>query len=114
MLNQIKALLRGGGLTVYDSAEKLGECRAPYVVAYDQGFEAQPGTKGMLGKHVYEVVCMVPYTDVEGLPRLEARVRALLQNVSGLRLASTGGTGIEQTYQARAVAITYTTSERAC
>ncbi len=113
MLNQIKALLRGSGLTVYDSAEKIGECRAPYVVAYDHGFEAQPGTKGLLGKHVYEVVCLTPYADVDGLPRLEARVRQALLDVSGLRLASTGGTGVEQTYQARAVALTYTISERA-
>lgn len=50
---------------------------------------------------------------MDGLPRLEARVRQALLDVSGLRLASTGGTGVEQTYQARAVALTYTISERA-
>lgn len=113
MLGRIKALLRDGGLTVYDSAEKVGECKAPYVVAYDHGFEAQAGTKGMLGKHVYEVVCLTPYADVDGLPQLESRVRSLLADVDGLRLSATGGTGIEQTYQARAVAITYTVCERA-
>lgn len=112
MLDQIKDTLRLGSLTVYDSAEKIDICKAPYVVCYDHGVEAQPGTKGMLGKHIYEVVCLVPYTDVSGLPALEGRVRGLLREVPGLRFTASGGTGVEQTYQARALALTYTTCER--
>ena len=77
MLDTIKASLRASGLTVYDSAEKIGECRAPYVVCYDAGVEVTPKTKGMLGQQIYEVVCLVPYGDVEGLPALEKRVREL-------------------------------------
>ena len=112
MINQIKNTLRADGLTVYDSAEEIGTCKAPYVVCYDHGVEAQPGTKGLLGKHIYEVVCLVPYTDVSGLPALEGRVRGLLREVPGLRFTASGGTGVKQTYQARALALTYTTSER--
>lgn len=112
MLDQIKDALRADGLTVYDSAEEIGACKAPYVVCYDHGVEAQAGTKGLLGKHIYEVVCLVPYTDVSGLPALESRVRGLLREITGLRFSSSTGTGVEQTYQARALALTYTTTER--
>lgn len=112
MLETIKEALRNAGLTVYDSAEEIGSCKAPYVVCYDHGAEAQAGTKGMLGKHVYEVVCLVPYTDVSGLPQLESQVRSLLRGVNGLRFVASSGTGVEQTFQARATALTYQVAER--
>ena len=40
MLEAIKEKLRAAGLTVYDFAEKIGTCKAPYVVVYDSGVEA--------------------------------------------------------------------------
>lgn len=107
MLDTIKASLRASGLTVYDSAEKVGECRAPYVVCYDAGVEVTPKTKGMLGQQIYEVVCLVPYGDVEGLPALEKQVREILRDIPGLHQTSSAGTGIEQTFQARASALRY-------
>lgn len=48
MLEAIKEKLRAAGLTVYDFAEKIGTCKAPYVVVYDSGVEVTPGTKGMV------------------------------------------------------------------
>lgn len=107
MLDTIKASLRASGLTVYDSAEKVGECRAPYVVCYDAGVEVAPKTKGMLGQQVYEVVCLTPYGDVDGLPALEKQVREILRDIPGLHQTSSAGTGIEQTFQARAIALRY-------
>lgn len=107
MLDTIKASLRASGLTVYDSAEKVGECRAPYVVCYDAGVEVAPKTKGMLGQQVYEVVCLTPYGDVDGLPALEKQVREILRDIPGLHQTSSAGTGIEQTFQARASALRY-------
>lgn len=112
MLEAIKTGLRDSGLTVYDFAEKIGVCKAPYVVVYDGGVEVIPGTKGMYGRHTYEVVCLTPYTDVSGLAHLEARVRRIMSAFRQLRLSSTGGTGVEQNYQARAVSLVYTSAER--
>lgn len=112
MLETIKAALRKVGLTVYDSAEKIGECRAPYVVCYDAGVEITPGTKGMLGQQLYEVVCLTPYTDTEGLPRLEKQARAALRGIPGLHQYSSAGTGIEQSFQARACALRYAIPRR--
>jgi hypothetical protein len=114
MLDIIKDRLRADGLTCYDAAEKIGECRAPYVICYDGGLEVQPGTKGMLGRHSYEVVCLTPFDQVDALPRREARARALLRAIPGLTLSSTGGTGVEQTFKARAVSMVYYTTERIC
>lgn len=108
MLDTIKAALRGAGLTVYDAAEKINECRAPYVVAYDHGVSEQPGTKGLLGRRVYEIVALVPYADTDGLPKLEKQVRETLRGIPSLRFSSSGGTGVEETFKARACALTYT------
>ena len=94
MLEAIKEKLRAAGLTVYDFAEKIGTC------------------KGMYGRHTYEVACLTPYTDVDGLAALERRVRQAMQALPGLRLSSSGGTGVEQTYQARAMSLAYVSTER--
>lgn len=112
MLEAIKEKLRAAGLTVYDFAEKIGTCKAPYVVVYDSGVEVTPGTKGMYGRHTYEVACLTPYTDVDGLAALEQRVRQAMHTLPGLRLSSSGGTGVEQTYQARAMSLAYVSTER--
>lgn len=112
MLETIKETLRTAGLTVYDSAEKVGECRAPYVVCYDGGVEVQPRTKGMLGQQLYEVVCLVPYEDVDGLPALADRVREVLRALPGLHQSAGAGTGIEQTFLARASALRYAVAKR--
>lgn len=112
MLEAIKEKLRAAGLTVYDFAEKIGTCKAPYVVVYDSGVEVTSGTKGMYGRHTYEVACLTPYTDVDGLAALERRVRQAMHALPGLRLSSSGGTGVEQTYQARAMSLAYVSTER--
>lgn len=83
MLEAIKEKLRAAGLTVYDFAEKIGTCKAPYVVVYDSGVEVTPGTKGMYGRHTYEVACLTPYTDVDGLAALERRVRQAMHAPAG-------------------------------
>lgn len=112
MLEQIKETLRGGGLTVYDSTEEIGECRAPCLVAYDHGIEAQTGTKGLLGRHTYEVACLAPSTGTADLPALESQARQLLRQLPGMRFASSSGAEAEQTLQARKLVMTYTTCER--
>lgn len=112
LLEVIKQTLRSDGLSVYDFAEKVGTCKAPYVVVYDGGVEVTPGTKGMYGAHAYEVVCLTPYGDVAGLHSLEAQVRGAMRAMPQLRLSSSGGTGVEQTYQARAVSLVYVNTER--
>lgn len=112
MLDTIKAVLREAGITVYDCAEMLGECRAPYVAAYDHGTVAQKGTKGLLGKHSYDVMCLVPYMDVQGLPALTGRVDEALQTVKGLRYEGSDGTEAVQNSQARSVTLHYTAMER--
>lgn len=112
LLEAIKQTLRSGGLNVYDFAEKLGTCKTPYVVVYDAGVKVAPGSKGMYGTHAYEVVCLTPYGDVAGLHSLEAQVRGAMRAMPQLRLSSSGGTGVEQTYQARAVSLIYVSTER--
>ena len=112
MLDAIKAALRAAGLTVYDSAEKVGECRSPYVVCYDAGVEVQPRTKGMLGQQLFEIVCLVPYEDTVGLPVLVAKAQEAVRGISGLHQSSGAGTGIEQTFLARASALRYAIPKR--
>lgn len=112
MLDTIKAVLREAGITVYDCAEMLGECHAPYTVAYDHGTMAQKGTKGLLGKHSYDVMCLVPYTDVKGLPTLVSRVGEALNSVKGLRYEGSDGTQAVQNSQARSETLHYATLER--
>lgn len=112
MLEQMKQLLKAAGLTVYDSVEKVGECRAPYVVCYDNGTEVQPGTKGMFGRHLYEVMCLTPYAQVAALAALEKQVRGVLKSVQGLMFSSSTGTGAEPNYKARAISLTYAEMER--
>lgn len=107
MLDKIKDCLRAKELVVYDSAEKIDTCKSPYVVVYDHGEEALPGTKGMLGRRVFEVVALVPYTSVEDLPKLTATVRASLKSLPMLQFSASSGTGVEETFKARACAMTY-------
>lgn len=112
MLERMKEALKDAGLTVYDSVEKVGECRAPYVVCYDNGVEVQPGTKGMFGRHLYEIMCLTPYAQVDALAALETQVRELMKQVTGIRLSGTSGTGAEANYKARAISLTYAAMER--
>lgn len=112
MLDTLKTVLREAGITVYDCAEMLGECHAPYVAAYDHGIKVQEGTKGLLGKHSYDVMCLAPYTDVQGLPALVSRVNAALHGVEGLRYEGSNGTETVQSSQARSQTLHYSTLER--
>lgn len=112
MLDTIKAVLREAGITVYDCAEMLGECCAPYVAAYDHGTMAQKGTKGLLGKHRYDVMCLTPYTDVQGLPALVSKVGEALRGVDGLHYEGSDGTVTVQNSQARSETLHYVTLER--
>ncbi len=112
MLDTIKTVLREAGITVYDCAEMLGECRAPYVAAYDHGITVQKGTKGLLGKHSYDVICLAPYTDVQGLPALVSRVGEVLGGIEGLRYEGSDGTETVQSSQARSETLHYATLER--
>lgn len=112
MLDTIKAVLREAGITVYDCAEMLGECHAPYVAAYDHGVKVQESTKGLLGKHSYDVMCLTPYTDVQGLPKLVRGVTGALHGVGGLRYEGSNGTETVQSSQARSETLHYSTLER--
>jgi len=112
LLDTIKAVLREAGITVYDCAEMLGECRAPYVAAYDHGIKVQESTKGLLGKHCYDVMCLAPYTDVQGLPALISRVNEALRTVEGLRFAGSDGAETVQSSKARSETLHYAALER--
>ncbi len=112
MLEQIKEILQGGGVSVQDSVEGIDECLAPCVVVCDRGTEAQAGAKGLLGRHACEVICLAPITDTAGPHALEKQVRQLLRQLPGLRFVSSSTTGAEQTLKARTQVMTYTFCER--
>ena len=109
MLETIKGCIRAAGCVCYDTAEKIDVCKSPYVVCYDHGVEVLPRTKGMLGSQVYEVVCLTPFDDVKSLPVMADTVKRALKTLDaqGLRLSSSSGTGIEETFKARAVSLSY-------
>ena len=66
-------------------ATVIGEIKAPYVVVHDMGTVPAPGSKGMLGQHLYEVICLAPVAKQKELSGMVAQVRTALAPFSSLK-----------------------------
>lgn len=95
-------------LPTYDPAVKIGEVKAPYAVIHDMGTNAQPGTKGMLGQRVYEIVVLVPLTEQAKLAPLCEAVRQALKALPRIKYTGDAApTGIEAEFKGASVSLIY-------
>lgn len=86
----------------------MGKCAAPYTVVHDMGTVPKPGSKGLLGTHVFEIVCLVPTALPGALDALTAKVREGMKAVPRLRYTGEAQpTGIESTYDAVSMSLIY-------
>jgi len=88
MYDKIEAAIKGAGIAVYPPATEIGEVKSPYAVVHDMGTVPKPGSKGMLGQHLYEILCLVPVSQQRDLSGMVKRVRAALRPLASLQ--STG------------------------
>ena len=108
MYARIKAAVQAAGYPCYDPGCQAGRCVSPYVVVHDQGTTPQPGTRGMLGQRIYEIVCLVPNSKAAGLEPMTRAVAAALAPLSPLRpTGEKAPAEIEQNYQAQSMSMVY-------
>lgn len=97
-----------GVLPAYDPAVQIGEVKAPYAVIHDMGTNAQPGTKGLLGQRIYEVVVLVPIKEQDKLAPLCKAVREAMKSLSRLKYTGDAApTGIEAEFRGVSVSLIY-------
>lgn len=113
MYSKIKAALTAAGIPCYDPGTQGGKCQAPYAVCHDMGTTPMAGTKGMLGKQLYEIICFVPYQKQAMLHDLVTSVKAALAPITPLKwTGEQAPTGIESTYEAASMSLLYQVPKR--
>jgi hypothetical protein len=108
--DQIEAVLKGANFSVYPPATRLGKITAPYVVIHDMGTMPIEGSRGLLGRHLYEIVCMQPSAQSKDLPAMVDAVRTAMRDHLP-RLRDTGDaqptTGFSPDFDGAAMSVIY-------
>jgi len=108
MYDPIKAAIKAAGYPCYDPSTNIVEVKAAYAVVHDNGTQPQPGTKGMLGYQIFEIVCLVPTDKQSLLPTMLDAVKLALKALPNLKYTGdTAPTGVEATFSAASMSMIY-------